>query len=191
MTDGESTYICMDVTLVLYVLKNKTNEFYLHYQNLKSVLVKLYIECFSVWTSFSIKVGKIVKNTHPVNPLKFDISPYKSFYCKCTSTILFYCKNHHSTCLTKSVCYHWCRAPHAKLAESIVSRCLIRLILHVSSNFFLHKAKLRATTFKLSSITLFVESQKISVKIIPLEVFLVLVQITLTFHKYTKTYWFS
>lgn len=127
MTDGESTYICMDVTLVLYVLKNKTNEFCLHFQNLKSVLAKLFIERFSVWTSFSIKVGKIVKNTHPGNPLKFDISPYKSFCCKCTSTILFYCKNHHSTCLTKSACYRWCRAPHAKLDESIVSRCLIRL----------------------------------------------------------------
>lgn len=74
---GESTYICMDVTLVLYVLKNKTNEFYLHFQNLKSVLAKLYIECCLVWTSFSTKVGKIVKNTHTGSTFKFDISPYK------------------------------------------------------------------------------------------------------------------
>lgn len=70
MTDGESTYICMDVTLVLYVLKNKTNEFCLHFQNLKSVLAKLFIECFSVWTSFSIKVGKIVKKHTPRKSLK-------------------------------------------------------------------------------------------------------------------------
>lgn len=67
---GESTYICMDVTLVLYVLKNKTNEFYLHFQNLKSVLVTLYLECFSVWTSFSIKAGKIVKKHTPQKSLK-------------------------------------------------------------------------------------------------------------------------
>lgn len=59
MTDGESTYICMDVTLVLYVLKNTTNEFCLHFQNLKSVLAKLFIECFQFGPPFLLKLGKL------------------------------------------------------------------------------------------------------------------------------------